>query len=345
MGTAVSRRTFGHLTSGEPVFCFTLQSEVLIAEVITYGACIVSVQAPDRTGEAGHVVLGSYDLEEYTRKDKAYLGAVCGRYAGRIAGACVEIDGETYNLYANDAGRATLHGGAEGFDARNWSAEVVTNGVRLSLVSPDGDQGFPGELRTIVTYELEGNTLRMDLEARTSAPTFLNLTSHAYFNLDGKESRSICDHTLQLRSDTVLAQDENFLPTGTLLRVENGAAFDFSYPKKLGECIEELRNSSKGYNHTFLLKGERVLPAARLVGKSGRALEIFTSEPAVQVYSAGYFTGTQKGFSGCPYGPEAGIALETQHCPDSPHHLHFPSTLLRPHEVFRSETIWKFVAG
>ncbi len=342
--TTVERSLFGRLPEGEPVYCFTLVNDTLRAEIITFGACIVSVQAPNANGELAHVVLGSHDLREYVRKDKAYLGAICGRYAGRIAGASIAVDGKSYALSANDGGHATLHGGAEGFDARNWSAKPLANGVQLSLCSPDGDQGFPGELHTTVTYLLEGSSLRMLIEARTDANTVVNLTNHAYFNMDGEGQGSIRQHSLQIHAHSTLAQDSQFIPTGEVLAVE-GTAFDFRDPKKLDAGLNDLSRedaASKGYNTTFLLAGTVDTPAARLRGRSGRVLEVFTSEPTLHLYSAGYFDNIHTGFSGVTYGPEAGLALEAQHCPDSPHHPHFPSTFLRPHEAYRSETVWKF---
>jgi aldose 1-epimerase len=346
MPTSVERRLFGEFASGERVDCFTLVSEVLRVEVITLGACLVSLQAPDATGKLAHVVLGSYDLCEYTREDKAYLGAVCGRFANRITNASITIDDVAYPLSANENGKTTLHGGAQGFDTRNWSAEIVPDGVRFTLISSDGDQGFPGTLQVSVTYLLEDSRLRIFFAAQTDKATVVNLTQHSYFNLDGEGHGNIRDHALQVAASEYLPVNADFLPTGEILRVDQ-TPFDLRSEKLLGNLLtsaEPQLRHSRGYNHAFILDGKDgdLKLAARLIGQSGRTLTLFTTEPSLQVYSGGYLSGAHVGFSGKRYDPEAGLALEAQRYPDSPNHPKFPSTLLLPGETYKSETIFEF---
>ncbi|WP_432130463.1 aldose epimerase family protein [Streptomyces tendae] len=316
---------FGTLSDGTPVHRWTLERAGVRVRVLSYGGIVQSVEVPDRDGHPADVVLGFADLDGYVAHPEPYFGALVGRYANRIAGGRFPLDGRTYALAPNE-GPNTLHGGSRGFDKRVWDVSAVEEGVRLSRVSPHGEEGFPGRLEMSVTYTLDGSgALRIAYEAVTDAPTVLNPTNHSYFNLSG--SGHAGGHELRLAASRITPVDAGLIPTGGLDDVTD-TRFDFRRARKVGS----------GYDHNFVLdKG--VTGTAEEVAElydpaSGRVLTVATTEPGLQLYTADHL--------GEPFAPGDGIALETQHFPDSPNRPGFPSTVLRPGEVFRSETVYGF---
>ncbi|WP_128428169.1 aldose epimerase family protein [Streptomyces cyaneus] len=318
---------FGTLSDGTPVQRWTLERAGVRVRVLSYGGIVQSLEVPDRDGRAANVVLGFADLDGYLSHPGPYLGALIGRYANRIAGGRFPLDGLTYALDPNNAPNS-LHGGERGFDKRVWEVTPVEHGVRLSRVSPHGEEGFPGRLEVSATYTLEADgALRIAYEAVTDAPTVVNPTNHSYFNLAGAESGNAGGHELRLAASRFTPVDADLIPTGSLDEVA-GTRFDFREPRKVGA----------GYDHNFVLdKG--VTAGAEEVAElydpsTGRALSVATTEPGLQLYTADHLSE--------PFAPGDGIALETQHFPDSPNRPEFPSTVLRPGEVFRSETVYGF---
>ncbi|MFF1417400.1 aldose epimerase family protein [Streptomyces sp. NPDC058280] len=319
----------GVTAEGAPVHRWTLERAGTRLRLLTYGGVVQSVEVPDRDGTVDNVALGFPDVEGYLGSRGPYFGALVGRYANRIAGAAFTLDGTTHRLARND-GPNSLHGGERGFDRRVWDAEPDgDHGVRLSRISPDGEEGFPGRLDVSATYALEADgALRIDYRAVTDAPTPVNLTNHTYWNLGGAGSGSATGHELRIAAGRITPVDGAALPTGELTPVD-GTRFDFREPRPVG----------LGYDHNFVLDapgraGEP--PAAELYDPvSGRVLTVTTTEPGMQLYTGDHFDGK-------PYGPGAGIALETQHFPDSPNRPAFPSTVLRPGEVYVSTTTYGF---
>ncbi|MGW1633468.1 aldose epimerase family protein [Streptomyces anthocyanicus] len=316
---------FGTLSDGTPVHRWTLERAGVRVRVLSYGGIVQSAEVPDRDGHTADVVLGFADLDGYVAHPEPYFGALVGRYANRIAGGRFPLDGRTYALAPNE-GPNTLHGGTRGFDKRVWDVAAVEEGVRLSRISPHGEEGFPGRLEMSVTYTLDGSgALRIAYEAVTDAPTVLNPTNHSYFNLSG--SGHAGGHELRLAASRITPVDAGLIPTGGLDDVTD-TRFDFRRARKVGS----------GYDHNYVLdKG--VTEAAEKVAElydpaSGRVLTVATTEPGLQLYTADHL--------GEPFAPGDGIALETQHFPDSPNQPGFPSTVLRPGEVFRSETVYGF---
>ncbi|MEE1842401.1 aldose epimerase family protein [Streptomyces sp. JV190] len=322
-GTATATEDFGTLADGTPVHRWTLERDGTRVRVLTYGGIVQSVEVPDRDGARAGVALGLPDLAGYETFTGPYFGALIGRYANRIGGARFELDGRTHRLTPNE-GRNQVHGGARGFDKRVWRAREVAGGVELSLVSEDGEEGFPGRLAVSAAYTLdEGGALRITYRATTDAPTVLNLTNHTYWNLAGDGSGSALGQVLRIAAGRITPADAESLPTGAFLPVA-GTRFDFREPVPVGA----------GYDHNFVLDGTG--PAAELYdAASGRVLTVTTTEPGLQLYTADHFDGR-------PFGPCAGIALETQHFPDSPNRPEFPSTVLRPGEESVSTTVYGF---
>ncbi|MFF1644274.1 aldose epimerase family protein [Streptomyces sp. NPDC058240] len=324
-GTAIRTEDFGILADDTPVHRWTLERDGTRVRVLTYGGIVQSVEVPDRDGVRAGVALGLPDLAGYETFSGPYFGALVGRYANRIGGARFELDGRTHRLTRNE-GRNQVHGGARGFDKRVWRAREVADGVELSLVSEDGEEGFPGRLAVSAAYTLdEGGALRIAYRATTDAPTVLNLTNHTYWNLAGDDSGSALGQVLRIAAGRITPADAESLPTGEFLPVD-GTRFDFREPGPVGA----------GYDHNFVLDGAGTGPAAELYdAASGRVLTVTTTEPGLQLYTADHFDGR-------PFGPCAGIALETQHFPDSPNRPAFPSTVLRPGEEFVSTTVYGF---
>jgi aldose 1-epimerase len=324
------------------------------ARVTDYGAVILSLLVPDREGRPADVVLGFDEPADY-EDNPPYLGAVVGRYANRIAGGRFTLEGREYELARNE-GPHHLHGGRRGFDSVVWESASFRDeggdGVVFRHTSPDGDEGYPGTLAVEVRYTLnESDELVVDYRATTDRPTHLNLTQHSYFNLAGHDAGDVLDHVVELRADRFTPVDEGMIPTGELRDVA-GTPLDFRHPTPLGSRIdaadEQLRRGS-GYDHNYVIErsggggrsgSEPVLAARVYEPASGRQLEIRTTEPGIQLYSGNHLDVRGKG--GVHYGPRTGLALETQHFPDSPNRPEFPSTVLRPGETFRSRTVWTF---
>jgi aldose 1-epimerase len=327
----------------------TLRRGDMIVRLIPFGATVTQIEVPDRTGKRANVLLGFPTAAEFRAKNhKVSFGATIGRYAGRIAGARFTIDGKSVQLVADDGANALHGGGRAKFDTQEWAVRSrSTQAVTFTLNSPDGFQNFPGRLQVAVTYRLiAGNALRIDYEARTSKPTVLNLTNHAYFNLAGEGSGSIRAHTLQIMAQRYVATDAGGIPTGSFPSV-TGTPLDLRTPRPLGAGIDSRvpPMGTRGYNHAWPFdKADGALsPVARLEDPaSGRTLTVETTEPSIQVYTGGYIDGQDHGPSGRIMQPFDGVALETQHLSDSPNRPSFPTTLLRPGKVFRSTTIWRF---
>ena len=342
-------RYYGKLEDGSEVTLATLRnSNGIEVDVISYGGIITRLLTPDRNGRSGNIVLGLDTLEEYVESNP-YFGALIGRYGNRIAEGRFTLDGKTYQLDTND-GANHLHGGVQGFDKKNWAmtpfATRRSAGVVLKLVSPDGDQGYPGTLQTQVVYELSNDdALDFHFTATTDKPTIVNLTQHSYFNLDG--GGDILDHELTIDADRYTPVGAGLIPTGELRRVE-GTPFDFREAKAIGRDIgadDEQLKLGKGYDHNFVLKDqadEELIRAARVKGPvSGRVLEVWTQEPGVQFYSGNFLDGTLQG-DGHVYGFRSGLCLEPQHFPDSPNQPDFPSTVLRPGETYDTRIVYSF---
>ncbi|HSG09788.1 MAG TPA: aldose epimerase family protein [Longimicrobiales bacterium] len=350
----MTRTPFGTTPAGEPVELFTLtNAKGIEIRAISYGGIILSLKAPDRNGVLEDVVLGYDNLDGYL-EDTPYFGALIGRYGNRIADARFSLDGATFELDAND-GANSLHGGFRGFDKQVWEGSPTTTsegaGVVFTRVSPDGEGGYPGNLRVQVSYTLtDADELVVDYLATTDRATPINLTQHSYFNLAGHGNGDILGHRLTLAASRFTPVDETLIPTGESAPVE-GTPFDFRSPHAIGEriAVEDLQiGFGGGYDHNFVLdregaaEGELVLAARVEEPSSGRVMEIRTTEPGVQFYSGNFLDGTLTGKSGHVYGHRAGFCLETQHFPDSPNHPGFPSTILRPDSEYRSRTVFSF---
>lgn len=344
-----SQRFYGKLADGEDVTLITLRNANGIEiDIISYGGIITRLVVPDANGRPGDIVLGLDTLEEYVGSDP-YFGAIIGRYGNRIANGLFTLDGETFQLETND-GDNHLHGGVEGFDKKNWGMDpfVTENsaGVILTLMSPDGDQGYPGQLETRVSYELTNdNELDMRFSATTDKPTIVNLTQHSYFNLAG--SGDILGHELMINADNFTPVGEGLIPTGELRPVD-GSPFDFRQPKTIGQDIEadeEQLELGQGYDHNFVLKDqasdELVLAARATDRASGRILEVLTVEPGVQFYSGNFLDGSLSG-KGTVYEYRSGFCLEPQHFPNSPNQPEFPSTVLLPDEAYETRIVYRF---
>ena len=342
----VAGSVFGQTPDGAEVLLFTLTNAAgLEAKVMTYGATLVSVKAPDRDGNLDHITLHLDSLDDYLAGHPLF-GSVVGRYANRIAGARLTIDGVEYPITANARGNH-IHGGKQGFHKIVFQAETLREddrvGVRLSYTSPDGHEGYPGMLQTTVTYWLTtDNRLIIGYVARTDKPTHLNLTNHAYWNLAGAGSGNVLGHVLMLNGDRYLPSDARRMPLGNIEPVE-GTPMDFTKAETIGARVHQVQGEN--YDHCYVLNKEPGKPlalAARVVEpKTGRVMEVFTTQPGVQLYTAKGLS-SRLGADGKSYGPYHGFCLETQHYPDSPNRPAFPSTLLRPGEIFEQVTIHRF---
>lgn len=339
---------YGQLEDGTDVRRCVLEAPGLRIVVLTYGAIVSSLDVPDRTGRMGNVVLGLPGLADYARRSP-YFGAIIGRYANRIARGRFALDGTDYTLACNDGPNA-LHGGMRGFDKRVWDiVDADARRLELAYTSGDGEEGYPGTLSVHVAYELDGDrTLRIAYQAEASAPTVLNLTSHTYWNLAGEGSGTALDHNLQIEADSFTPVDATQVPTGEIRPVD-GSPFDFRTPTPIGARIranDPQLLTGRGYDHNWVLRGG-VAAAPRLAARlseprSGRVLEVLTDQPGLQFYSGNFLDGALVGPGGRAYRQGDGLALETQHFPDSPNQPAFPSTELRPGQRFRSTTLLHF---
>jgi len=348
MQASCRERDFGKTAEGTPVKLYELTNAGgLQAKVTNYGAILTELHVPDRDGKPADVVLGFDELAGYLVKHP-FFGATVGRVANRIAGGRFTLDGKVYQLAINSRPNA-IHGGLKGFDKVVWKSEPFAEpeaaGVKLSHVSPDGDEGYPGTLTAQVTYTLTNqNELKIDYRATTDKATPVNLTNHSYFNLGGAGSGTILGHELTLMADQYTPADDNLIPTGELRSVKR-TPFDFTEPHTIGARIEQIADKTAGYDHNFVLRGGREQPAlsARVrEPKSGRVLEMYTTEPGVQLYTANHLDGKLKGKGGAVYQKQGAFCLEAQHFPDSVNHPNFPSVILRPGKTYTQTTIYKF---
>lgn len=346
-----SRREFGTLEDGRTAHLYTLTNKQGTAVKITnYGGIITSLRVADKDGNPGDIVLGFDELDGYLQEGVPYFGALIGRFGNRIANAQFELDGDTYQLAAND-GPNHLHGGEQGFDKVLWEAESFENeegqGLRLQYLSEDGEEGYPGNLSVEVTYTLtDDNELKIAYSATTDKATVVNLTNHAYFNLAGHDHGTIVDHRLMINADEYLPVDDTLIPTGERRKVED-TPFDFTDPTLIGRRINEENEQLKrgqGYDHCWVLNGEwgkMRLAASVHEPASGRFMEVYTTEPGIQFYAGNFLDGSLSG-KGTSYPHRSGLCLETQHFPDSPNQPDFPSVKLRPGETYQTQTSYKF---
>lgn len=344
--TTVTGAAWGKTSDGHAVKIFTLKDAELNVRITEFGARVVSVEAPDKNGAKADVVLGYKDLGSYEADKSTYFGAIVGRYGNRIAKGTYVIDGKTYHAPLNNNGN-TLHGGPQGFDHKVWTGKEIPGGVEMTLVSADGDMGFPGQLTVHVSYTLKGNALHIDYSASTTKTTVVNVTNHSYFNLGGEGHGTILDEVLTLPASRFTPVDGGLIPTGKLDPVQ-GTPFDFrkgtAIGARIGASNEQLKLGG-GYDHNFVLDGTMgtMHAAAKVLDpNSGRTLTVTTTEPGVQFYSGNFLDGTVTGISGVKYVKHAGFCLETQHYPDSPNQPSFPSTLLKPGQTLHSSTVFTF---
>lgn len=341
---------FQQTVDGRQIGLYTLTngsgSEVTVTN---YGAKIVSLMVPDKNGALVDVVLGHNTIDEYLSSEEAYFGAVCGRTANRIANGRFTLEGKEYRLAVNN-GPNSLHGGIKGFNAVVWEVKKLTDqSIELFYLSADGEEGFPGNLAVTLTYMLtDDNALDIHYKATTDKTTILNLTNHSYFNLSGQGDPSVNDHLLMLKADTYLPTDDTAIPYGDAETVK-GTPFDFTEPHTIGERIEddfEQLHFGKGYDHTFVLNkndgNEYVYGGYCFSPKTGVKMEIYTSEPGIQVYTGNWMTGNFSGKKGKRYPARSAVCFETQHFPDSINKPGYPSVILRPEETFESRTTYRF---
>jgi aldose 1-epimerase len=347
MTPKVERHEFGKSTDGQGVALYTLTNRHgLMAKVTTYGAILTELHVPDRDGKLEDVVLGFNRLEPYLAGHPAF-GATIGRFANRIAGGRFTLDGREYRLAVN-SGPNHIHGGVKGFDKQAWDGEAVPGSepaVRLRYVSADGEEGYPGKLQVTLTYSLtDRDELKLEYRASTDRPTPVNLTNHSYFNLAGEGAGDILGHELWVAAERYTPSDMNLIPTGELRSVA-GTPLDFRKPAPIGARIAELQSHPGGYDHNFVIDGggKRLTLGARArEPRSGRTMELWTTEPGFQLYTANYLDGKLTSKRGVPYARYGGFCMEAQHYPDSVNRPEFPSVILRPGETYRQTTVYRF---
>lgn len=338
---------FGKTAAGEPVDAFILTNRRgLRAKLTNWGACLVEMHTPDRSGALAGITLGFDSLAPYLVKHP-HFGVTTGRFANRIALGKFTLDGITHQLAINN-GPNHLHGGPTGFHARVWKAESLAagNGVRFSYVSADGEEGFPGTLTVAVTYTLtDDDELRLDYEATTDKPTVLNLTNHAYWNLAGACEGDVLGHEVTLHASRYIPVDATGIPSGEIATVAGGP-MDFSKAKTLAKDFAQMTGTPGGYDHCYVIdhasSGALTLAAEAFEPRSGRVMKVSTTEPGIQLYTGNFLDGSVIGKGGKACKKNYGFCLETQHYPDSPNQPGFPSTVLRPGEKFRSTTVHYF---
>jgi len=348
---SINKEAFGKTTDGTSVDLYTLvNANGVTAKITNYGAIVTSLQVPDRDGKMADVVLGYDSLADYI-KDSPYFGAIVGRYGNRIAKGKFTLEGKEYTLAVNN-GPNHLHGGLKGFDKVVWDARPVESdagvGVELKYTSKDGEEGYPGNLSCTVVYTLtNANELKIDYKAQTDKTTVLNLTHHGYFNLAGHDSGTILGQVLMLNADHFTPVDETLIPTGEIRPVK-GTVMDFTTPTAIGARINSDYDQIKfggGYDHNWVLNskdGSLALAATVYESKSGRFMEVFTTEPGIQFYSGNFLDGSNIGKGKAVYNHRNGFCLETQHFPDSPNKPQFPSVVLKPGDTYKQLTVYKF---
>jgi aldose 1-epimerase len=346
----IEKRAFGKTPDGTEVDLYTLTNKNgMTAKVMTYGATLTELLVPDSEGKFADVVLGFDNLKGYT-DGHPFFGSTAGRVANRIAKGKFTLEGKEYKLATNN-GPNHLHGGLKGFDKVVWKAQQYESktgdavGVDLTYVSKDGEEGYPGTLTVSVQYRLTtANELVIHYQATTDKATPVNLTNHSYFNLAGQGTGDILGQELVIDADKYTPTDDTLIPTGKIEPVKD-TPLDFTKPTAIGKRLGEIKADPVGYDHNFVLRGDntKLHPAARVVEpKSGRVMEVLTTEPGVQFYTGNFLSGKEKGKGGAVYKKHAGFCLETQHFPDSVNHPNFPSVILKPGEKFTSTTVYKF---
>jgi aldose 1-epimerase len=350
----IEKASFGETPEHQKVDLYTLtNASGMVVKLSTYGAVIQSLSVPGRDGRMADIVRGFDSLDGYLAPGGSHIGAVIGRYANRIKGAQFVLEGTAYHLIANN-GPNTLHGGPVGFDKRVWTAQPkdgASPSLTLSYLSSDGEQNFPGALKVTVTYTLQAdNALRIDYRATTDKPTVVNLTNHAYFNLKGHDHGDVLEHRLQIMADSIAASDADRIPTGELTAVK-GTPFDFTELTPIGKNIESAdprtttgTNNAPGYDHAFVIRGKpgTLRLAARIEEpSSGRVMEVLTTQPGAQLYTANSVRPVA-GKGGAQYTAHGAFCFETEHHPDSPNQPSFPSTELKPGETFHETTVFRF---
>jgi len=341
----LTQQPFGKTKDGKPVTVYTCKNaNGCVLKMIDYGAIITAVEVPDRQGRLANVTLGFPSLDGYLQRHP-YFGATVGRYCNRIGGGQFQLEGKTYTLATND-GENHLHGGEQGFDRRIWRAEPVRTdssvGVKFSRTSPDGEEGYPGNVRATVTYSLNNvNEVKMEFTATTDAPCPVNLTNHCYWNLAGAGSGTILDQEVMIAADQYVAVNDQLIPTGELPAVQ-GTPLDFTQATKIGARIDQVKGDPGGYDHCYVRAGKSTLFAMLLRffdPQSGRVMEVLTTQPGIQFYSGNFLDGAAVNGG---YPQHAGFCLETQHFPDSPNHASFPNTILHPGETLHQVTVYRF---
>lgn len=339
---SINTQAFGMINTKE-IVAYTLQNKSgMQVTVLNYGTTITKILVPDKQGVSGNVVLGFDSLAGYLQETNPYIGPSIGRFANRIGKATFTLNDTAYQLTANNNGN-TLHGGAEGLHKKIWNVNVLSDSsLRFTYLSPDGEEGFPGNLTAEVIMTLKSdNALQIDYAATTDKATPVSLTNHAYFNLAYGNSETILDHELMISADQITPVDSMLIPTGILAPVAN-TAFDFNQFKTMGRDLDQVTG---GYDHNFVLnnqEGKLALAATVVESKSGRKLELFTTEPGLQFYSGNFLDGTLKGTNDIIYKKHAGFCLEPQRFPDSPNQPLFPSTILQPGEIYKQTSVYKF---
>ena len=348
--TLIPASDFETVVDGKNVALYTLKAGDLTMQVTNFGGRVVSLWTPDRNGSYEDIVLGYNNIENYVNNPgERFLGAVVGPYANRIAGGTYTIGEETYNFPQNNNGQ-TLHGGLKGLDMIVWDVDSVTeNAIVLSVVCPDGHDGMPGNRKIVMTYTLTpDNEFKVDYVAVTDKATHVNISHHSFFNLKGEGNGTINDHVLYINASKTTPVDAVLIPTGEIVDV-TGTPFDFREPKAIGQDVnvenEQLKNGA-GYDHNWVLDrktaSDMELAASVWEPASGRYMEVWTDQPALQFYGGNFFDGTTTGKYGKTLNYRESIALETQKYPDTPHHAHFPSTLLKPGEQYTHACVYKF---
>lgn len=348
----VTTAPFDKMPDGTPISVYTLDNgKGMVMKVINYGGIITQLMVPDRNGKSEDVVLGCNSLEDYV-KASSFLGALIGRYGNRIGNGKFKVDGKEYKLAANN-GPNNLHGGPNGFDKAVWNIEELTtqNGVaiKLTYLSKDMEEGFPGNLQCEVIYTLtDDNQLKVDYKATTDKSTVVNLTQHTYFNLSAFREENILSHDLTINADKFVPVNKTLIPTGELANVDN-TPFDFRKPVKIGLRINQKDQQleyGNGYDHCWVINGakanELVQAAVAYDSISGREMTVLTTEPGIQIYSGNFLNGTIKGKNGIAYKQRSGLCLETEHYPDSPNQKKFPPVILKPGETYTTQTVYKF---
>jgi len=343
---SIKKQAFGKTEDGKNVDLYTLTNSTgLNAKIMTYGGIVTSLQVPDRNGNFADIVLGCDSLDEYIKRSP-YFGALIGRFGNRIAKGKFTLDGVEYTLATNN-GPNHLHGGIKGFDKVVWNAKQMQTdqgpALKLTYRSRDGEEGYPGNLSCTVIYTLTNNNeLKISYEAKTDKATVINLTHHSYFNLGGHNSGDILGHELIINADRFTPVDKDLIPTGEIKPVK-GTPWDFTKPMAIGSRIKQVEG---GYDHNYVLNssdGSLALAASVYEPKSGRVIEIFTTEPGIQFYTGNFLDGSVKG-KGAVYNKHNGFCLETQHFPDSPNRPNFPSVVLKPGEKYTQLTVHRFSA-